>query len=176
MPVTLYRAWKYTTPSAKSQIKTKMDYYWYIWAGDNQSPFSSFDRLQKPLHGLLGDELCFTLKPLFHRRNIAGLQLLYRYFHGRRSIERHSLVSLLKPSQLGPSRPRTFRVDYSSYSLYSIGKFHSGNFFLRITLWNRHSQDIIITVQDILMIYTSFNAFTSFFKTLPWVAHWSCIW
>lgn len=52
-----------------------MQYFGHIWAGTAQSTLSDLDRVQKRLRGLLSFE-----QHLSHRRNIAILSRLYRYF------------------------------------------------------------------------------------------------
>lgn len=63
---------KYQLPAAmfylhKSQIKPRKVYCCYIWAGAAQSSIASLDKVQKHLHGFVGDELFYTLQPLSHR-------------------------------------------------------------------------------------------------------------
>ena len=54
--------------------------------------FSSLDRIQHRMGGLVGDELFVSLQSLSHCRNVASLSLFYRYFQGECSEELIALV------------------------------------------------------------------------------------
>ena len=89
-----YRSRKYLSPSIlylyKSQIRPTMEYCCHVWTGASQRSLSSLDSVQRRLLGLIGPDLYATLQPLSHRRNVASISLLYRYFHGE-MLKRTSL-------------------------------------------------------------------------------------
>ena len=93
-----YRSRKYLTPEAiiylyKSQIRHMIEYCCHIWGGAALSSLSCLDRVQNRLRNLVGDDLFNSLQSLSHRRDVASLSLLYRYFHGKCSNK----LSLLVP-------------------------------------------------------------------------------
>merc|ERR1711954_544049 len=61
-------------------------------AGSPKSSLSCLDRVQRRMRWLIGDNLFKTLQPLSHRRNVASLSLLYRYYSGKCSEELNQLV------------------------------------------------------------------------------------
>lgn len=67
---------KFTTKSSG----TIMKYCCNIWAGMNNTHFSAFSDFK---WFYLADKLFSTLQPVSHRRNVATLSQLYRYFPGR---------------------------------------------------------------------------------------------
>ena len=76
----------------KAKSARKLEYCSHIWAGSSKHELSSLDRIQHRIHGLVGTELFSSLDSLGHRRNVASLSLIYRYFHGKCADELHSLV------------------------------------------------------------------------------------
>ena len=145
----LYRTRKYLTPSAilylyKSQIRPRMEYCCHIWAGAAQSSLACLDRVQNRLQNLVGSDLFTTLQPLSHRRNVASLTLLYRYFHGKCSVELHSLVP---PLRTFSARTRFATSTETNHPFFLNTpplrrKFHAESFFPRTTsLWNKLPRD-----------------------------------
>ena len=139
-----YRSKKFLTPAAilylyKSQIRPKMEYCCHIWSGASDASLSSLDRVQRRLKRLVGEDLFATLQPLSHRRKVASLSLLYRYYNGKCSQELHDMV----PPHM--TFPRTTR--YSSHTLShhphslqvegNCPKYHLDSFFPRtVRDWN----------------------------------------
>ena len=138
-----YRSRKFLTPAAilylyKSQIRPKMEYCSHIWAGSSKHELSSLDRIQHRIHGLVGTELFSSLDSLGHRRNVASLSLLYRYFYGKCSDELHSLVPPIREF----TRMTRFALTTGAHPhLLNIPRsrtqFRANSFFPRTAaLWN----------------------------------------
>ena len=136
-----FRSKRFLTPAAilylyKSQIRPRMEYCCHIWAGASQQSLSSLDRVQSRLRYLVGDSLFSTLQPLSHRRNVASLALLYRYYNGRCSNELQEMV----PPRKTFARNTRFSVNVHPHFLEvntSVQNFHMQSFFPRTaTLWN----------------------------------------
>ena len=72
-----------------------MEYYRHVWAGAPSYYLELLDNLQKRICRTVGPALAVSLEPLAHRRNVANLSLLYRYYFGRCSSELAQLVPLL---------------------------------------------------------------------------------
>ena len=66
----------------------------HIWAGAPSCYLELLDKLQKWIFRTVGPSLAASLKPFAHRRNIASLNLFYRYYFGRCSSELDVLVPL----------------------------------------------------------------------------------
>ena len=144
-----FRTRKFLTPAAvhylyKSQIRPKMEYCCHIWAGLPKTSLSCLDRVQRRLRRLIGDELFKSLQPLSHRRNVASLSLLYRYYSGRCSEELKTLVPPLKvfvrdtrlASFTQRNHPHTLEVPVARK------EFHANSFFPRtVALWNKLPAD-----------------------------------
>ena len=136
-----YRSREYFTQSAilylyKSQIRPTMEYCCHIWAGASLVSLSCLDKIQNRLRPLVGDALFSKLEPLSHRRNVASLSLLYRYYYGKCSEELHSLVPVLYKF---PRRTRFSEINHPHYLSVPIvsRKFHEQSFFPRtIKMWN----------------------------------------
>ena len=140
-----FRTRKFLTPAAvhylyKSQIRPKMEYCCHIWAGSPKTSLSCLDRVQRRLRRLIGDELFKSLQPLSHRRDVASLSLLYRYYSGRCSEELKTLVPPLKvfvrdtrlASFTQRNHPHTLEVPVARK------EFHANSFFPRtVALWNK---------------------------------------
>ena len=89
-----------------------MEYSCHVWAGTPSCYLELFDKLQKRTCQTVGPSLAASLKPLAHRRNVASLSLLYRYYFGRCSSELAPLVPL--PYSRGRSTRYSDRLhDYS---------------------------------------------------------------
>ena len=78
----------------KSTIHQCLEYCCYVWAGAPICYFHWLDKLQKRICRIVGTSLAASLEPLTHRRNVASLSLVYRYYFGRCSSELAQLVSL----------------------------------------------------------------------------------
>ena len=67
-------------------------YFCHIWAGAPSCYLELLDKLQ--ICRTVGPSLAASLEPLAHRRNVASLSLLYRYYFGRCSSELAQLLPL----------------------------------------------------------------------------------
>ena len=144
MVVSFYRSSRYLTADAilylyKSQVRPRMEYCCHIWAGAARKTLSCLDRVQNRLRSLVGDALFSSLQPLSHRRDVASLSLLYRYFHGKCSSE---LQSMVPPRQTFKRNTRLAKNTINNF-LHSLSlpkpkhRFHEQSFFLRTAhLWN----------------------------------------
>ena len=66
----------------------------HVWAGTTSCCLELLDKLQKRISKTVGPPLAVSVEPLVHRRNVANLSLLYRYYFGRCSSELAQLVPL----------------------------------------------------------------------------------
>lgn len=73
-----------------------MEHCCHIWEGVHQYFLPNFEKVQKQLRGLVGDELFASLQPLPQKRNVAKILLLYCYYHGKWSYELHPVVIPVK--------------------------------------------------------------------------------
>merc|ERR1711954_428911 len=108
-------------------------------AGSPKSSLSCLDRVQRRMRWLIGDNLFKTLQPLSHRRNVASLSLLYRYYSGKCSEELHQLVP--PPKAFGKdTRLAVHTRQNHPHALDapdSMICFHADSFFPRtVKLWN----------------------------------------
>ena len=92
----LIRSMKFLSPEAalflyKSTLCLCMEYCFHIWAGAPSCYLELLDKLQKTNVVALR---AASLEPLAHRRNVASLNLFYRYYFGRCSSELVQLVPL----------------------------------------------------------------------------------
>ena len=95
----LIRSVKFRSPEValylyKSTICPCMDYSCHVWVGAPSCYLELLDKLQKRICRTVGPSLATFLEPLAHRRNVASLSLLYRYYFGRCSSELAQLVPL----------------------------------------------------------------------------------
>ena len=95
----LIRSMKFLSPEValylyKSTIRLCMEYCCHAWAGAPSCYLELLDKLQKRICGTIGPSLAASLEPLAHRRNVASLSVLYRYYFGRCSSELAELVPL----------------------------------------------------------------------------------
>ena len=136
-----FRSKRFLTPAAilylyKSQIRPRMEYCCHIWAGASQHALSCLDRVQSRLRYLVGDSLFSSLQPLSHRRNVASLSLLYRYYNGKCSNELHEMVpprrTFVRNTRFSSNaHPHFLEIETSHQN------FHMQSFFPRTaTLWN----------------------------------------
>ena len=94
------------------------------------------DKLKKRICRTIGPWLAVFLEPLAHRRNVASLSLLYRYYFGRCSSGLDQLVPL--PFSWGRSTPYFDRLhDFSATIPRCYKDVYVNSFFPRIArLWN----------------------------------------
>ena len=95
----LIRSMKFLSPEValylyKSTIRPCMEYCCHVWAGAPSCYLELLDKLQKRICRTVGPSLATSLEPLAHRRNVASLSLLYRYYFGKCSSGFARLVLL----------------------------------------------------------------------------------
>ena len=78
----------------KSTICPCMEYCCHVWAGAPSCNLELLDKLQKQICRTTGPSLAPSLEPLTHHRNVASLNLFYRYYFDRWSSELAQLVPL----------------------------------------------------------------------------------
>ena len=78
----------------KSTIRSCMEYCCHVWAGAPSYYLELLDKLQKRICRAAGPSLAASLECLTHCRNVASLNLFYRYYFGRCSSELTQLVPL----------------------------------------------------------------------------------
>ena len=93
----LIRSMKFLSPEValylyKSAIEHCMEYCCHVWAGAPKFYLELVDRLQKWICRTVGLLLAVSLEPLYHGRNVASLNLFYRYYFGSCSSELAQLV------------------------------------------------------------------------------------
>ena len=71
-----------------------MEYCCHVWAGAPSCYLELLDKLQNRICRTVGPSLAASLEPLAHRRNVASLSFLYRYYFGRCSSKLAQLVLL----------------------------------------------------------------------------------
>ena len=67
----------------KSTIWSCMEYCRHVWADAPSCYLELLDKLQKCIRRVAGPSPAASLEPLAHRRNVASLNLFYRYYFGR---------------------------------------------------------------------------------------------
>ena len=95
----LIRCIKFLSPEValyfyKSTIRPCIEYSCHVWADAPSCYLDLLDKLQKRICRIVGPSLTASLEPFAHRRNVASLCLLYRYYFGRCSSELAQLVPL----------------------------------------------------------------------------------
>ena len=95
----LIRSMKFLSPEValylyKSTIWSCMEYCCHVWAGAPSCYLESLDKLRKRICRTVGPSLAASMEPLAHRRKVASLSLLHRYYFGRCSSELAQLVPL----------------------------------------------------------------------------------
>ena len=75
-------------------ICSSMEYCCHFLVGAPICYLELLDKLQKLICRTVGHSLAASLEHLAHRRNVASLNLFYRYYFGRCSSELAQLVSL----------------------------------------------------------------------------------
>ena len=76
---------KFLSPEAalylyKSIIRPCMEYCCHVWAGAPSCYLELLDKLQKRIYRTVDASLSAFLESLAHRRDVASLNLLYRYY------------------------------------------------------------------------------------------------
>ena len=99
---TLIRSMKFLSPVValclyKSTTCPCMEYCCHVWAGAPNCYLELLDKLQKRIYRTVDLSLAASLEPLAHRRNVASLSLVYRYYFGRCSSDPAQLVPLPFP-------------------------------------------------------------------------------
>ena len=93
----LIRSMKFLSPEValylyKSTIQPYMEYCYHVWAGAPSCYLELLDKLQKQICRTLDPSFAASLEPLAHCRNVASLNLFYRYYFGRCSAELVPLI------------------------------------------------------------------------------------
>ena len=81
----------------KFTISLCMEYFCHVWVGAPSCYLEYSEKrkyLQKRICRTVGPSLADSLEPLAHGRNVASLNLFYRYYFGRCSSELAQLVPL----------------------------------------------------------------------------------
>ena len=135
----LIRSMKFLSPEValylyKSTIRPCMEYCCHIWAGAPSCYFDLLDKLQKRICRIVGPSLAASLEPLAHRRNVASLSLLCRYYFGRCSSELAQLVPL--PFSRGRSTRYSDRLHDFSVTIPRCYKDVNSFFPRTAKLWN----------------------------------------
>ena len=78
----------------KSTIWPCMEYCCHVWVGAPHCYLELLDKLQKQICRAVDPSLAASLETLAHRRNLASLNLFYRYYFGRCPSELAQLVPL----------------------------------------------------------------------------------
>ena len=78
----------------KSTIWAYREYCCHIWAGAPSCYLELLDKLQTLICRTVSPSLAASPEPLTHHRNVASLNLFYRYYFGRCSWELAELVPL----------------------------------------------------------------------------------
>ena len=120
----------------KSTIRPCMEYCSRVWAGAPSCYLELLDKLHRRICRIVGPSLAASLEPLAHRRNVASLSLLYRYYFGRCSSELAQLVPF--PYSRGISTLYSERLHDFSVTIPRCNKdVYVNSFFPRTArLWN----------------------------------------
>ena len=137
----LIRSMKFLSPEValylyKSTIRPCMEYCCHVWADAPSCYLELLNKLQKRICRTVGPSLAASLEPLAHRRNVASLNLFYRYYFGRCSSELAQLVPL--PYSRGRSTRYSDRLHDFSVTIPGCYKdVYVNSFFPRTArLWN----------------------------------------
>ena len=161
----LFRAQRFLSPESilylyKSTIRPCMEYCSHIWGGAPMSKgLDILDRVQKRVVNLVGKELCAGLLTLSHRRNVASLCLLYKYYYRKCSSE---LADLVPPKRV-TVRSTRFSEQMHRHTL-SLPKcrtgYYTSSFFPRTaTIWNSLSNECFPTDYDLTAFKGRVNKF-----------------
>ena len=120
----------------KSTIRPCTEYCCHIWVGAPSCYLDLLDKLQKRICRIVGRSLAASLESLAHRRNVASLNLFYRYYYGRCPSELAQLVPL--PFSRGRSTHYSDRLHDFSVTIPRCYKdVYVNSFFPRTAkLWN----------------------------------------
>ena len=137
----LIRSMKFLSPEVdlylcKPTVQSCMEYCCHVWAGAPSCYLELLDMLQKQICRTVGPWLIPSLEPLAHLRNVASLNLFYRYYFGRCSSELAELVPL--PYSQGSSTRYSDRLHDFSVTIPRYYKdVYVNSFFPRTArLWN----------------------------------------
>ena len=150
----LIRSMKFLSPKValylyKSTIRPCMEYCCHVWAGAPSCYLELLDKLQKRICRTAGPLLAASLEPLAHHRNVARLNLFYRYYFGRCSSELAELV----PLPCSRERSTRYSGRLHDYSVIIPRCYKDGfvkNFFPRTTrLWNSLRIECFLSTKDL---------------------------
>ena len=119
----------------KSIMLQCMKHCCHVWTGAPSWYLELLDKLQRRICKRVDPSLAATLEPLAHCRNVASLNLFYRYYFGRYSSELAQLVPLpyswRKSLSLSPSLSLSLCVCVCVcvYTLPPVGFFQLHNVF-----------------------------------------------
>ena len=137
----LIRSMKFLSPAValylyKSTIRPCMEYCCHVWAGAPSCYLELLDKLQKRICRTVSPLLAVFLEPFAHRRNVASLNLFYRYYLGRYSSEMAQLFPL--PYSRGRSNRYSDRLHNFSVTIPRCYKdVYVNSFFSRTArVWN----------------------------------------
>ena len=137
----LIRSMKFLSPEVaqclyKSTIRPCMEYCCHVWAGAPSCYLELLDKLQKRICWTVVPSLAASREPLAHCRNVASLDLFYRYYFGRWSSELAQLVPL--PFSRGRPTRYSDRLHNFSVTIPRCCKdVYINSFFPRTArLWN----------------------------------------
>ena len=113
-----------------------MEYCCHLWAGAPGCYLELLDKVKKWICRTVGPSLAASLEPLAQRRNVASLNLFYRYYFGRCSSELAQLVPL--PFSRGRSTRYSDRLHDFSVAICTCYKDVYINSFFHSTArpWN----------------------------------------
>ena len=113
----------------RSTIRPCMEYCCHVWACASSCYLELLDKLQKQIYRTVCPSLVTSLEPLAHRRMVASLSILYRYYFGRCYSELSQLIlqSLMPSGILGP---QGFLVLQGPGSLFSVIAAADGRFWI----------------------------------------------
>lgn len=130
MVVSFGHSRKYLTPDAvlylyKGQIRPKIG----NCGKATQELLSCLDRVQNRLQSLVWDAFFSSPQPLSHKTDVAGLSLLYRYFHGKCLSDLQSIVPPCKAFTKKHTTTITNNFPRSLPMLKYKRKFYKQSFF-----------------------------------------------
>ena len=113
-----------------------MEYCCHVWVGAPSCYLELLEKLQKQICRTVGPSLAASIEPLTHCRNVASLNLFYRYYCGRCSSELAQLVP--RPFSRGRSTRFSDRLHDFSVTIPRYYKdVYVNSFFPRTArLWN----------------------------------------
>ena len=95
----LTRSMKFLSPDValylyNSTIRPYTEYCYHVWTGTPSCYLKLLHKLQNRICTTVGPSLTASLEPLANHRNVASLNLFYRYYFGRCSSELAQLFPL----------------------------------------------------------------------------------